>query len=911
MKKNRPTPRPLAPGATALLVAAALPAWAQDGGQRIEITGSAIKRIQAEGALPVQVIRREDIERTGATSVQELIQALPVMQGFTAEGNSVGGGGGGFTGASLRNQGETKTLVLLNGRRLAPAGSQALTGAQAAVNLNTLPLAAIDRVEVLTDGASALYGADAIGGVVNFVTRRQVDFVEVAGGYAVPAGNKGQEATASVVAGFGDLARDGYNLMLAASRNSRAKLSSVDRDYAKTGKFDFQANGRDYTFLLGSSSPIPANVVIGPNLVSPAFYPSRSCPASTFLEPESGACYYDFTAQLEIYPEAVRDNLFASATKALGEHTLSLDYLHSRSETTSRLAPPPGSFRIAATSPFAQTVIDAAAAAGVGPVNFPVTARYRVADVGKRTSNDRHVADHLDAELQGSLAGWDYNATATWSRARFDELLLAGYVQQNPFLAALASGQIDPFVGPGQQASAAQALLDAAIIRGKFDGGVSTSRQFQLKGSRPIFALGGGDAMLALGATVLHEQFEKNPSELAQGRGANGEPDTRFGDSSAIIPYNARRQVGALFAEALLPLSKTLEVTPSLRHDRYDDFGSKTTYKLAGRWQPARSLLLRGSLGTGFKAPTVPQINATRQSFGVTGGTYSCLADPALAQVASSLGAICPAGGGTAQFDVVASGNPDLEPETARQWTLGARFEPGDALSIGADYWVIKLDNTIGQISEDVVFGNPARFAGSFTTFTDPATGEVLLAQLADNRNLGKSQTRGIDVDAQARLKTSWGRWTSRFTGTYLLEDRFEVVPGDGFLSDLGRYGNGLVAFRWKARWSNTLDVGAWTHNLSLNYQSGYHDDPTAVLIRGTTEFETVDRKVSEYLAVDWQSRWQIDKHLGVVVGANNLLDRAPPLSITVNGGGQMVGYDARYYDSRGRTFYARANYRF
>jgi iron complex outermembrane recepter protein len=264
--------------------AAVLPVAAQESTQRIEITGSAIKRIQVEGALPVQVIKREDIERTGATSVQELIQALPVMQGFTAEGNSVGGGGGGFTGAGLRNQGETKTLVLLKGRRVAPAGSQALTGAQAAVNLNTLPLAAIDRVEVLTDGASALYGSDAIGGVVNFITRRNVNFVEVAAGYSVPDGNKGKEGTASVVAGFGDLAKDGFNLMLAASRNQRDPLKSTDREYAKTGKFDFSANGRDYTYLNGSPRPIPANISTSAgDFFSPAYHPSRTCPTSTFF----------------------------------------------------------------------------------------------------------------------------------------------------------------------------------------------------------------------------------------------------------------------------------------------------------------------------------------------------------------------------------------------------------------------------------------------------------------------------------------------------------------------------------------------------------------------------------------------------------------------------------------------------
>lgn len=885
-------------------------AWAQ-APQRVEITGSAIKRIDAESALPVQIIRREDIERTGATSVQELLQALPVMQGFTAEGNSVGGGGGGFTGASLRNQGETKTLVLLNGRRLAPAGSQALTGAQAAVNLNTLPLAAIDRVEVLTDGASALYGADAIGGVVNFITRRSVDFVELAGGVSVPDGNRGRETTLSLVAGWGDLARDGWNLLVAASRNDRKPLAAADRDFAKSGNFDFSANGHDYTFQLGSSAAIPANVVVGSALLSPAYYPGLSCPAQHFLEPQSGACYYDFTTQLEIYPEARRDNLFASGTLKLGEHRLSLDLLHSRSSTVARLAPPPGSFRVAADSPFAAVVSDAAAAAGLGPVTFPVTARYRVTDVGKRTTDNLHVADHADLELQGAAAGWDYGATVTWSRATYEERLQAGWVQQNPFLAALNSGQINPFAGTGQQTPQAQALLDAAIIRGKFDAGITESRQAQLKGSRALVALPGGDAMLALGTSVLQERFTKNPSELAQGRDAAGNPDTRFGDTSAIIPYDADRRVTALFAEALLPLTRDAEVTASLRHDRYPDFGAKTTYKLAGRWQPARQWLLRGSLGTGFKAPTVPQVNALRQSFGVTGGAYACNASPALAAVAAGLGAICPSGGGSTQFDVIASGNRELRPENARQRTLGVRFEPDDTLSIGADYWVIRLDNTIGQISEDVVFGDPARFAASFTTFVDPATGETLLAQLADNRNLGKSRTSGVDLDASARQATPLGRWTSRLTATYLIEDRFEVVPGDGYVSDLGAYANGVVAFRWKLRWSNTLDAGAWTHNLSLNFQSGYADDPTAVLVRGTTDVETVQRDVASYTTLDWQTRWAATKQLSVVLGANNLTNRRPPLSITVNGGGQMVGYDSRYYDSRGRTVYARASYRF
>lgn len=894
------------------LLAAALPAPAQDAApQRVDITGSAIRRIQAEGALPVQIIRREDIERSGATSVQELIQALPVMQGFTTEGQSVGGGGGGFSGASLRNQAEIRTLVLLNGRRVAPAGSQTLTGFSAAVNLNTLPLAAIERVEVLTDGASALYGSDAIGGVVNFITRRNVAFVELGGGLQLPDGGQGQERVATLVAGWGALDRDGWNVMLAASRNDRDPLRAIDRRYTRSARFDFSANGREYTFLNGSPRPIPANVVIGSSLVSPTVKPGGSCPAQTFLEPESGACYYDFATQLEIYPEAVRDNLFGSLSTRFGEHTLQLDVLHSRSVTTSRTAPPPGSAVVRADSPYAQLIREAAAARGLGEPEFPVTAEYRVADVGRRTTRDTHRADHVDLSFDGALAGWDTTLAATWSRARYDEILAGGWVQQNPFDAALGSGLINPFVGPGQQSSQAQALLDAAVIRGAFDAGTTTSKQALVKGSRPLARLGGGDALLALGLAWMNEQFDKRPSELAQGRDAQGRPDTRFGDSSAIIPYSARRRVQAAFAELALPLAKSLELTPSARHDRYPDFGHKTTWKLAARWQPAREWLLRGSVGTGFKAPTVPQINAATQSYGVTGGSYSCRNSPALAQLAAELQARCPAGGGNAQFDVLASGNRRLSPETSRQWTLGLRFEPGEGFTVGADYWVIRLDNQIGQLAEDTVFADPLRFRSSFTTFVDPSTREVLLAQFAGNVNLGKVETRGIDLDASARARIGAARWTGRFTATHLLRDRFEVVPGEGFLSDLGAFQNGTVALRWKARMSNTLDIGGWTHNVSVNYQSGYHDDPTPVLQRGTTSYEVLQRDVASHWTLDWQSRWAVDRQLSLVFGAVNLLNREPPLSISFNVGGQMVGYDSRYHDSRGRTLYLRAHYRF
>jgi iron complex outermembrane recepter protein len=875
--------------------------------ERVEVTGSSIKRVDAEGALPVQVLRRDDIEKSGARNAAELIQNLPIFQGYTNAGDSVGGGGGGFSGASLRNQGETRTLVLLNGKRIAPSGSQALTGAQAAVNLNNLPISAIERVEILTDGASALYGSDAIGGVVNFITRRDVSFVEFSVGYASPDKNKGNELSYSATAGTGTSGPNGWNLMAVASVNDRKPLASVDREFAKTGLFRFNEGGREYEFQLGSIRGIPANVIVNDTLISPAYYPSRQCPPQHFFF--DTACYYDFTTQLEIYPEQKTENAMLSFTKNFGAHRLTFDYMFSKNSTTSRLAPPPGTVPIAADSPFAQTIRDAAAAAGVGAPVFPIVAQYRVADAGKRTTNDRSKLDHASLELRGSLGSWDYTTSYTRSKSTYDEILGGGWVQLNPFLAALRSGKINPFLPPGQQTAEAQALLDAAVIRGKFDGGSTTVDFVEARVSRPVFSLAGGEVTFAAGLNYLKEKFDKTPSLLAQGFGANGEPDTRFGDTSAIIPYSATRDSYGLFAEALIPITKQFEITPSVRYDDYSDFGGSTNYKIAARFQPSKQMLLRGSYGTGFKAPTVPQLNASQQPFGVTGGTYSCTQTPALAQVAASLGAVCPAG--SVQYDQLAGGNKLLKPEESKQWTVGFRFEPTDRISAGIDIWSVKIDNTIGQIDEDVVFKDPLRYSQSFIAYRDPATGVNQLAYLAGNVNLGKSQTDGIDIDAQMRNKFAFGQLTSQLTATFITRNKFEVIPGDGFLSDLNKFVNGGVTHKLKLRFANTFEHGAWAHTLALNYRDGYQDDPTEVFDVAANDYVVLSRKSKAYTTFDWQTRWTFRKSLTATLGVINIANTSPPLSITQNGGGQMVGYDARYGDSRGRTIYGNLSYKF
>lgn len=887
--------------------------WSQD--QRVEVTGSAVRRIQVEGALPVQIINREQIEKSGATSISDLIQALPSMQGFTNEGSSVGGGGNGFSGASIHNLGETRTLVLLNGRRLAQFAGQYLTGALAGIDLNTIPIAAIERIEILTDGASALYGADAIAGVVNFITRKNFTDGSINVGATVPQGGA-KEQRISMSKGFGDLNTNGFNVMLGANFEKRTKLASVDREFAKTGVINFNLNGNNVSFFNGSPRGIPANVThnnntpANPNddyLVSPFYAANGVCPPQhvPLLEgPTTPACYFDYVTQLEIFPERERSALYAQATVKLGaNHSLFFEALSSSTKNTNRIAPPPGEVVIDSTSPFWGSVL----AVNPGRVE-PAVIPYRVADVGKRTQIDKDKAQHVVAGVEGALSGWDYNASLTHSINDFTTELAGGYVRLTPFLATLSSGLVNPFVLPGNQSAAAQQALNDARILGFWEGGKSTLDVAQLRGSKELMPLPGGQLAVAAGINYTKEKFQKSASDIAQGIG-----DTRFGDTSAIVPYGADRNATGVFAEAVAPVIKGLEVTGAVRHDEYSDFGGSTTAKLSTRFQPTKELLFRASVGTGFKAPTVPQVNATNQAFGVTSGNYTCNAD--LILIATNLGAQCPTG--NVQYNVFAGGNPNLRPEKSRQWTLGFRVEPNDVISFGADLWQVHLRDSIGQVDEATIFGSPLQWQSLFTTYVDPGTGQTLLAMLAGNANLGEVRQQGIDMEARARFATPIGRMTSTLGLTYWLKDQYQLEIGGPFLSSLGKFGpDGNVTFRWQGKWVNTLEHNNFAHTLTLNFKSGYKDQAYAAADFAVFDPLTFtpyayDGRVSRYMTFDWQTQWKLNKAFTFTAGVLNLLDKDPPRSLKSAGGGQQIGYDDRYYDPRGRSLYANVQFNF
>ncbi len=932
--------------------ALALPsAYAQEVGaplQRVEVTGSAIKRVAGETALPVQTFTRKQIEQTGATNTTDLIQRLPSMQASTVEGSAVGGETFGFSGASVHGIGETRTLVLLNGHRVAKSGGQDVNGNLNGVDLNTLPISAIERIEVLTDGASALYGADAVAGVVNIITRKSASDFVLSVGLSNPTEGAAEEQRFSLSKGFGDYEKDGFNFSFSLSGDTRKPLNATDRSFARTGMISgTDENGR----LLGASAAtgtskrsIPANAnfyAADGSLaarINPAVDATGSCPPQHI---KSGlSCRYDFTSALEIYPERERINGYLSFDKDLGGGTKWFsELLLGHTKSIARIAAPPGELAITPGTVAWNHAMAIAANQGLkAGTDFDpntIDANLRFSELGKRTNINEQNLSHLVTGLEGTLYDWDYSASLVHSENEAKVTFGGGYASVSGVASAINLG-FDPFLPLGAQSAAGNAAIQAAKIDGYWNGGLSTFDSLSAQASKAIGLLAGGPIQLALGATAQNEKLDAKTGDMLGGRttyavDSKGQPcatsglpcsgtgiDQRFGDSGIRPSYTANRQTLGLFAELGLPISKQLELIGSARFDNTNDFGSSFNGKLAMRYQPTKQLLLRGSLGTGYIAPSLAQVNAPKQNFGVTQSAYNCsgtAAANALQNLANTLGVACDDG---AQFNQYAQGNLGLKPETSRQATLGIFWELTPSASISADLWTVQISNTIGQVQEQVAFSDPAKYAQYFTNFTAPSTGKKLLAYISPNQNLGEQVTTGLDLDVTTRMPLGEGRWTSNFITTFILRSDAQAEKGGQYFSSLGnRDQQGTVIFDWQGKWINSYDTGHWSHALTTHFKSGYLDsasDPSILAGPGAGGDDANYRvTVPSFVTFDWQTTYKPTKSFTVAAGVLNLFNKPPPFVLSQGGlnRGQAVGWDARYYDPRGSTVYLNATANF
>lgn len=907
----------------------ALPALAQDT-QRIEITGSSIKRVAAEASLPVQTFTQEDIKRSGVTSVTDFIQQLPVMQGFTVAADSVGGGGGGITTASIHDVGEQYTLVLLNGRRVAPATSGTT------IDINSIPLAAIERIEVLTDGASALYGADAIAGVVNFILKRGEAPFTFDVRYNKPEQKGGESYNLGVSKGFGTLERDGFSVFASLSYDSAKQLKASDRKFAETGIIHWtDSQGRSLEFFNGSSRSVPPNIDVrylnpsptNPNRIStysfsPYFLSNGNCPPQ-HLNIGDDQCFFDYTSSVEISPEQERTSVFVTGDVKLGSSGFKAfgEFAYSNASILARIAPYPAEFSIPVGHPLYNTYVlpnlTAQQAANVQSVNV----KYRLYDMGNRSYDYRTKATHVVAGVDGMAMGWDLNSAVTFSRQKQLQDYVGGFPLADRFNQALLTDRtIDPFpYSRGQMPAAMLAALNATQFLGNYNTTDIEMTGADLRGSRDLFPMGGGAARLGVGVDGRKTGYKVTANPAV----ANAE--ILFDDPQA--QYDLSRNSAGVFAELMLPITKQLEFTGSVRYDNIsgvDDarsgnkFGGSqdaTTFKLSGRFQPMKSMVLRGSYGTGFRTGTMLEIAQPQADFGVTGGSYTCPFnagyDP-LGYIAA--GYVCD----NQQHEVFTGGNPNLKPEESKQWTLGMAYEITDNFSVGFDMWSVKVDEAITSVSERLILQNPATYLNLYTTKFKSSNNLTYVAIKLIPINIGKSETEGIDWDLTYKQRLAGGRVTAKIAGTYLISSRY-TTPGtsDQWETSLGRFGsNDAVSFRNIISAGAGFETTSWGASMKVNYRSGYKDifhsaDDCAVGDLNDPNY-CIDYQgtVKAYTTVDLQGTWRPTKNMSITVGVTNVADEEPPLSLR-NTGSHQLGYDPRYASPFGRTWYVAGQLKF
>jgi iron complex outermembrane receptor protein len=906
-------------GAAAAAFAAPVAFAAEDGAkvERIQVTGSAIKRTDMEGSLPVTVLTAEDIARTGVDSVAELMQQLPAMQGFTTTSDSVGGGGGGIQTASIHDLGEAYTLVLLNGRRLAPRGSGST------IDLNSIPLSAIARVDVLTDGASALYGSDAIAGVVNFILKENVNETTITGKISRPQEDGGESWNGSITTGFGDLDSDGFNVMLSYSRDSKDQLKSTDRDFAKSGILSFENGGRDLYFFNGSPNAIPGNARLYFNDdTSVDFNPYRNetgaCAENTSSLEDW--CWFDYTTTIEIQPENERDSFLVKADFALTDDLSGfVEASYSDFSMTTRIAPyPSGGVFVSKDSPLFDTYFTPNLPAGktLDDVDTGLGV-WRALPAGNRTTEWNTKSTHIVAGIEGTIGDdIDFEAAYTYSVNDTDQNYPTGWLIESKFGDAVESGAIDIFAPAG---TVTQEQVDAAgiVYSGDWSNDKTEMHGLDFKFSMPVFEVNGNNAYFAAGADYRAYDYDNSLSQANQ--------DSILLFLSADTPYSMSREVYGAFAELNAPLTDDFDVTASLRYDnvgavddnlngiKVNDSDDDITYKLSARWEPTDDLLVRASYGTGFKAPSMLDIGQPRAEFGVTSGNYVCpflgTGDPKEAWCKP----------GKQQYNVYTQGNPNLKSETSSQYSGGFVYAPSNDFSFGLDYWVVEMEDVVTSLTESQIFDEADKYYDLFTFKTNTLTNIDELAILQASVNVGKSTNSGIDWHFNSSSDVSFGTVHFGFTGTYMIDSEY-TRPGttDDYISSLGQFGdNNAVTFRVVSQFSAGLEHDDFYHNFTLNYKSGYadqfqsKDDCAVTETDAFGDCQDVQLSVASYTKVDYQSRWNITDSASVTVGINNLFDVQPSLSLRTGGAGHQVGYDPRYTDSYGRTFYLTGAYTF
>lgn len=807
---------------------------------KISITGSRLKRADVEGAAPITIIDREQIELSGEISVSDLLRNMS-FNSFGSFRQQSGSSAQGLAALDLRGLGSERTLILIDGKR-APKSPYAAS----AQDLNSIPLAAVERIEVLKDGASAIYGSDAIGGVVNIIFRKDFEGVQVMYGEGHPSVDGGDRREGSVVVGLNS---GKGNVVFGASFNSTEIIYSRDqREFTPPGASFYSNN-----YLSSADGYGVYHPVVGGCEADDSFF---EVPYSA--NPEGYRCAYDFTGVAANEASTKNRSLFAKGSYEISD-SWSFYSTASIANATSfgRYAPVAAGF-------FIPSDVSGVDSDGDGN-DDDIYVLHRFAALGPRDNEvDGNVYDILGG-FEGTVGMFDIDLGARYNQ--FKTFDIGRNYSVTPVVESYVAQGLYDYVNPLNNSEDVLNAMKATISR------VSSWETQEAWGSvsMDMFSMAGGMAGIAVGMEYRSIDFTDQYDSLSEAGVIGGSA----GNSSG-----AERSLRGYFAEVVLPVLDNLEVTGALRYDDYSDYGSDVSPKVSLRYQPLDMLTVRASYGEGFRAPTL-DIISQKPSFSAesiyndeatclnAGGTYD-----------ESAG--CSVG---VQINTTVTGNPDLESEQSTQYSFGVVVDPLDWVNFTLDYYHIKIEDTVSYFSvEDLVsleeqgLGIPSGLELNRNSVTGAVSSAV-----SGYGNQGTVTTSGLDLDATVSHALGvYGKLSSQLNLSYILD--YKIDNGlDPEYDIAGERGSPNLRSNLMTQYMISDFTFAWT----ANYIGKQNDGGGA----SSGSYTTHDFQAS-YLA-PWEGR--------LTVGVQNAFE--PDIPVYAYDGRP---YNFYLYDAYGRIPYFR-----
>ncbi|WP_440055797.1 TonB-dependent receptor plug domain-containing protein [Pseudoalteromonas sp. T1lg65] len=858
--------------------------------ERIEVTGSHIKRNDLEGPSPVRSLSADDLAATGSTDLIGALQKLPVAGAgtFSTQGNSSDDTANGGSSVALRGLGASSTLVLINGRRVAvsPFAKDIETSF---VDLNTIPVSAVKRIDILKDGASATYGSDAVAGVINIILRNDIDGFEVSGKLSNTADGGADEQNLTLLWGAStDKGHHNFSL----DYFKRDDLFYGDRDYTATADQTFRGGNNSF-----SSSGVPGSVEVVRSMLTeeqwnrlpvlrveddgtpvrqtifPDIWGNDTCSPELII---GNICRYDYAPHMSAVPSTERISFNYNGVQEI------VDGVEGFIEFSAQHA---STFIQGAGSPsFTELNMD-----GDNP-NHPlfndpdhflhgvdISMRRRTVDIGNRKKD-------VDSEYYRTVLGargvwkeWDWELAYSAIRSSATERGFDGFPNKIRAQEAIDKGLWNPFE-PSTNTAQGLAYFETTTTR----YGSSTMQSVDGTISGELFEFGAGYVAAAFGFEHRYEKIEDNPdSQYLRGEIFGTEATQANGD----------RDNTAIFAEFNVPVTETLELQLAVRHEDYSDFGTTTDPKLAFRWSPADELVVRGSWGTAFRAPSLVQLHLGR-----TDESPSVIDKERCKQTGEDDDC------SPYEYTAIVAGNKNLQPEESENYNLGVVWEATDSLSIAVDYWNYEQTDLIKKIGAQQLVD----CCGSDPNFVvrGPSQGSTIgrIQTIYDTFvNVGGRDTDGIDFNIVYALNTQdMGEFKFNYNLTYALnfDESSLSSDADGNTSTVTEDLNGEYEHP-QYRWTTSIDwsKGDWLANATINYIDSYND----LADSDGNKFE-----VDSWTSVDASFSYIGYKDLTVTLGAANLFNEEAPLLPS-----DAMGLDNKTHSILGRQAYVKFDYKF